>query len=176
MRHDAHAMERRWIVPLAIGGGAVVLVALFVVFGGGAKTPEAIDAGATAQDATTPIDANAPAWMNATYAPTTTPTITATPGPTPTPTAPPPSDVDAAPLPTPANGDAATVTNVPNGPPLIGGTTEQIAAVLQEHVTELEKDIAKKEAAGQHEEAERERKALQRLKGQLDMVLDGGPP
>ena len=179
MRHDAHAMERRWLLPLSIGGGAVLLVAIFVLLGRGSKTPEALEAGPEV-DASTSVDATAPAWLNATSAPTNAsamPTLTATQAPTPTPANPLIGDAVVVPSP-PLDVEAGTPpANVPpTGTPLIGGTPEQIAAVLKDHIAGLEADIAKKEAAGQHEQAEREKKSLERLKGQLDMVLDGGPP
>jgi hypothetical protein len=172
------AMERRWLVPLSIGGGAVLLVALLIVFGGGTKAPETFDAGAVADDAPPATDASTPAWMNATSAPPTSmPTLTAAQAPTPTaPPSPQVADATVA-APTAPNGvESGVVNNAANGTPIINGSQEQVTAVLQEHISELEKDIAKKEAAGKHDEAERERKSLQRLKGELDMILDGGPP
>lgn len=178
MRYDARAMDRRWLVPLVIGGGALVLVAVFMLLSGGEMpmTTSNDDAATSSIDATAAVDTRPPDWMTSSGAPpppTTNETGATAPPP---PTAPPNAllgdamIVEAAPL------DTSGIGSNPSEPTNVTHTQQEVISLMKQHVEATEANIKKLESQGKHDEAEKQRKALQRLQAELDAIVDGGTP
>lgn len=141
-------MERSWLPAIIIGGGAIVMVGVFVAFGGGTP-PGAADAGVYQPIPTTAGTDAAPVVTFDAALPPPAPVVSA------------PSAlavVDAAP--SPASEDAA--------PPVEGP-----AATIRARIAQLKREIAQLEGEGKQAEAAQKKLLLDRMQAKLDTVQNG---
>lgn len=177
-------MEKKWVAPAVIGGGAIALVLLFVLIGGKDEAKPDLDNGAPSASTSAPAPlpstkstfVMAPAFHQATQP---TPTVAATNPPQNTAPLPPTQDTNNAPTaPTIDTGDA---TAAPSASSTVGmptaiptPTKESVVTEMNLHIDQVKADIARLESEGKHDQAEQKKKVLARLQGQLDIIQDGG--